>query len=279
MKLIVPSPAKINLSLWVKGKRSDGYHEIVTVMHTVNLYDLLTFYPSDRLELEVEGKVSIPLGRSNLIMKAARVFKEVTGIEPRVKIKLKKEIPVGAGLGGGSSNAAATLKGLNALYGNLLEEGELVQLASQVGSDVPFFIKGGLAVAFGRGEKIKSYPPSKFRVLLVYPGFSCSTAEVYRELPLLESQVTVEDAERLIVSPLISGRLGEVIENMENDLEKSGAPCIGEVEKVKLELENLGLRPLMSGSGSSVFAIVNGNPPDVSPLKAKGWWYKFLSAV
>lgn len=269
MKLIVPSPAKINLSLWVKGKRDDGYHEIVTVMHTVNLYDLLTFYPSDRLELEVEGRVSIPLGRSNLITKAARVFREATGIDPKVKIKLKKEIPVGAGLGGGSSNAAATLKGLNAIYGNPLAESELIQIASRIGSDVPFFIKGGLAIAYGRGEKLKTYPPAKFKLLLIYPEFSCSTAEVYGKLPVLERQISIEDAERLIVAPLISGNLQEVIKNMENDLEKSGAPCIKEVEKVKCEIGKLGLKPLMSGSGSSVFAIVDNDFPDVSHLKEK----------
>jgi len=279
MKLIVPSPAKVNLSLWIRGKRTDGYHDIVTVMHTVGLFDILSFLPSDRLELEVEGDSSLPLNRSNLIIKAANLFKEATGIKPEVKIKVKKEIPVGAGLGGGSSNAAATLKGLNEIYGSPLSQEELLKLAGELGSDVPFFIKGGLAVAYGRGEKLRHYNPAEFEILLVYPGFPCSTAEVYGELPPIRREVTPEDAEKLIISPLVSGRFEELVENMENDLERSGAPCIEKVMEVKEVLKDMGLRPLMSGSGSSVFAVVKDREIDVSPLKRKGWWYKFLSAV
>ncbi|MEO2065645.1 MAG: 4-(cytidine 5'-diphospho)-2-C-methyl-D-erythritol kinase, partial [Desulfurobacteriaceae bacterium] len=183
MRLIVPSPAKVNLALWIKGKRPDGYHELITVMHTINLCDTLLFQPSDRFELSIEGSESLPLNRSNLIVKAAQLFKEVTGIKPEVKVKLEKVIPIGAGLGGGSSNAAATLKGLNVIYGNPLSESELVQVASQLGSDVPFFIRGGLAIAYGRGEKLKHYSPASFRLLLVYPGFPCPTKEVYENLP------------------------------------------------------------------------------------------------
>ncbi len=280
MKLIVPSPAKVNLSLWIKGKRPDGYHELVTVMHTVNLFDTLTFLPSDRFELEIEGNQPLPLGKSNLIVKAKELFKEATGIKPHVKITLRKVIPVGAGLGGGSSNAAATLKGLNTLYGEPLGEGELHQLAAQIGSDVPFFIKGGLAVSFGRGEKLRHYNPASFKLLLVYPNFSCSTAEVYQKLPKIEREITPEDAEKLIISPLVAHRLKEVKENMENDLERSEAECVKEVKKVKAALEEMGLKPLMSGSGSSVFVLLEENDEvDLTPLKKSGWWYKFLSAV
>lgn len=280
MKLIVPSPAKVNLSLWVKGKRPDGYHEIVTVMHTINLFDTLTFLPSDRFELEIEGNQPLPLGKSNLIVKAKELFKEVTGIKPKVKVTLRKAIPVGAGLGGGSSNAAATLKGLNTLYGNPLSEGELHQISAQIGSDVPFFIKGGLAISYGRGEKLKHYNPASFKLLLVYPNFSCSTAEVYQKLPRIERNITPEDAEKLIISPLISHRLKEVKENMNNDLELSEAKCVKQAKEVKEILKEIGLHPLMSGSGSSVFAIVEENESfDTTPLKKTGWWYKFLSAV
>jgi len=280
MKLIVPSPAKVNLSLWVKGKRPDGYHEIVTVMHTINLFDTLTFLPSDRFELEIEGNKTLPLGKSNLIVKAKELFKEATGIKPHVKITLRKVIPVGAGLGGGSSNAAATLKGLNTLYGNPLSEGELHQLAAQIGSDVPFFIKGGLAISYGRGEKLKHYNPATFKLLLVYPNFSCSTPEVYQKLPRLERNVTPEDAEKLIISPLISHRLREVKENMNNDLELSEVDCVKQVKEVKELLKEIGFKSLMSGSGSSVFAILEENESfDITPLKKTGWWYKFLSAV
>jgi 4-diphosphocytidyl-2-C-methyl-D-erythritol kinase len=279
MNLIIPAPAKVNLSLWIRGKRPDGYHEIVTVMHTINLFDVLSFQPSDRLELEILGNNALPLNKSNLIIRAATLFREATGIKPKVKIKLKKEIPIGAGLGGGSSNAASTLKGLNEIYGNPLSEKELYQLAAQIGSDVPFFIKGGLALAYGRGEKIRNYNPVNFKLLLVYPNFQCSTAEVYQNLPPIKRDISPEDAEKFVISPLVSGKIEEAINNMVNDLELSRAPCIEGVKKVKKVLENIGLKPLMSGSGSSVFAILTGSIPDLTPLKSSGWWYKFLSAV
>ncbi len=279
MKLIVPSPAKVNLALWVKGKRRDGYHDIVTVLHTINLFDYLYFSPSNRFELTIEGNESLPLGNSNLIVKAAKLFKETTGINPTVKVHLKKEIPVGAGLGGGSSNAAATLRGLNKLYGEPLSEEELQQLAGRLGSDVPFFVRGGLAVAWGKGELIRHYNPVSFRILLINPGFSCSTAEVYQKLPDIKRSVTVEDAEKLIISPLISGRFRELEEQMENDLEKSESPCVKKVLEIKEELAKHGIKTLMSGSGSSLFAIAEGREFDLTPLKRRGWWYKFLSAI
>jgi len=174
-------------------------------MHTIGLNDFLYFLPSDRFELSIKGTKALPLGKSNLIAKAVKAFKEATGIEPKVKIQLEKVIPVGAGLGGGSSNAAATLKGLNRIYGEPLKEEELKQVASQIGSDVPFFIKGGLAVAYGRGDRLKHYNRANFKVLLVYPGFQCLTEEVYIELPKIKREITVEEAEKLIISPLITG--------------------------------------------------------------------------
>ncbi|WP_456342687.1 4-(cytidine 5'-diphospho)-2-C-methyl-D-erythritol kinase [Thermovibrio sp.] len=279
MRLIVPSPAKVNLSLWVKGKRPDGYHELITVMHTINLCDTLFFLPSDRFELTIEGSESLPLNKSNLIVKAAQVFKEATGIKPQVKVKLEKVIPVGAGLGGGSSNAAATLKGLNSIYGNPLSQEELTQLAAQLGSDVPFFIKGGLAIAYGRGEKLKHYPPASFKLLLVYPGFPCSTKEVYEKMPPLKREITVDEAEKRIISPLITGKLKELEEAMENDLERSRAECVERVKEVKEVLKGCGLKPLMSGSGSSVFALITDENCDLTPLKIRRWWYKLLNAI
>ena len=279
MRLILPSPAKINLSLWINHKRPDGYHELVTVMHTINLFDVISFLPSNRLVLNVKGNNSLPLDRNNLIIKACRLFKEKTGINPKVSIKLLKRIPIGAGLGGGSSNAAATLKGLNTIYGNPLSEEELYELAAELGSDVPFFLRGGLAIAYGRGEKLKFYNPASFEILLIFPGFPCSTAEVYQKLPSIKREIAVEDAEKLIVSPLINENLSELTKNMENDLEKSESPCVKEVLKVKEKLQEMGLKTLMSGSGSCVFAIIEGEKPDITPLKKEGWWFKFLSAV
>ncbi len=279
MKLILPSPAKVNLSLWIKGKRLDGYHEIVTVMHTINLVDIISFLPSNRLELSIKGNKTLPLDRSNLIIKACKLFQEKTGIKPKVKIKLEKRIPVGAGLGGGSSNAATTLKGLNLIYGKPLSDEELYEISSELGSDVPFFLKGGLAIAYGRGEKLKYYTPAHFDILLIFPGFSCSTAEVYQNLPSIKRNISIENAEKLIISPLLNEHLEELEENMENDLELSDSPCVKKTLEVKEKLREIGLKPLMSGSGSSVFAIIKGEKPNITPLKKNGWWLKFLSAM
>jgi len=275
----MPSPAKINLSLWVKGKRNDGYHEIITVMHTINLYDILSFLPSDRLELHMEGNQTLPLGSSNLIIKACKLFKEKTGINPKVKIKLEKRIPVGAGLGGGSSNAASTLKALNIIYGNPLSEDELIEISQDLGSDVPFFIKGGLALSYGKGEKLKFYNPASFKLLLIYPNIFCSTKEVYEKLPPLQNQITIEDVEKLIISPLINQNFKELLKNARNDLELSQAECIEEVKKVKEKLKEAKIEnPIMSGSGSSLFTI-EPKSFDENLLKKEGWWYKLLNAV
>ncbi len=278
MKLILPSPAKINLSLWVKGKREDGYHEIITVMHTINLFDFIHLRKSDYLEFSIEGSQTIPSGEENLIIKACKAFSSRTDINPKVSIKLEKNIPIGGGLGGGSSNAAIVLKALNEIYGNPLSEEELFEIASELGSDVPFFLKGGLAIAYGRGEKLKFYKPSKFKILLIYPRFPCSTKEVYENLPDIKSKTKLEDAERLIISPLETGDVGKIVKILNNDLEMSESTCVKKVLKIKSELEELGIKALMSGSGSSLFSIVL-NSPNISPLKKKGWWFKFCHAI
>ena len=279
MKLILPSPAKVNLSLWIKGKRPDGYHEIITVMHTINLFDVISFQPSGKLELYIKGNKTLPIGRDNLVIKACRLFKEKTGINPKVSINLTKKIPIGAGLGGGSSNAATTLKGLNLIYGKPLSDEELYKIASKLGSDVPFFLKGGLAIAYGRGEKLRHYPPAGFDILLVFPGFFCSTAEVYQNSPSIKRNISIENVEKSIISPLLNEHLEELEENMENDLELSDSPCVKKTLEVKEKLRRIGLKPLMSGSGSSVFAIIKEGKPDITPLKKEGWWFKFLSAI
>ena len=278
MKMIIPSPAKVNLSLWVKGKRDDGYHEIITVLHTIDLFDFIYIKKSDYLQLSIEGSQTIPSGEENLIIKACKAFSDYTGIKPEVNIKLEKNIPIGGGLGGGSSNAATMLKTLNKIYDNPLNEEELFEIASNLGSDVPFFLKGGLAIAYGRGEKLKFYKPSKFRILLIHPRFSCSTKEVYEKLPEIKNKAKIEDAERLIISPLETGNVKKIVDILSNDLEKSESECVKRVLKIKHELESLGIKTLMSGSGSSLFTVVL-NELDVSPLKKKGWWFKFCHAI
>ncbi len=267
MKLIVPSPAKVNLSLWVNGKRSDGYHEIVTVMQAIRLFDFITIEESDRFKLSIEGQNRIDT-KDNLIKKACRLFEKLTGINPKVKIVLEKRIPIGAGLGGGSSNAASTLKALNNIFGKPLSNEELLVKSQMLGSDVPFFIRGGLAIAYGRGEKLKFFEGKPFKLLLAMPDIFCSTQEVYKNLHA-ESKISLPEAEKLIVEPIINGDWGILKTNLHNDLESSDAPCISKVKDIKNYLEGFGLKFLMTGSGSSLFSLDTDIPLKNSDIRLK----------
>ena len=158
--------AKINLTLEVLGRRPDGYHEVSTVLQTIQLADRLHFSPSEGLDMEC----SVPelSGRDNLVLKAAEALREATECDKGIMVHLEKHIPIGMGLGGGSSDAAATIKALNGLWGLGLTDEKLRSIAGSLGSDVPFFIRGGTAVGEGRGEIISDLPamPNRWIVLL-----------------------------------------------------------------------------------------------------------------
>ena len=184
-ELTIHANAKINLTLEVLGRREDGYHEIASVMQTIGLFDELRFAPSDQLTLhcnlpELED-------RTNLVLRAAELLKVHAGYPGGAEIYLDKHIPLASGLGGGSSDAAATLVALNQLWGLDLGHEDLLQLAAALGSDVPFFLRGGTALAEGRGEKITPLPPmcqpQKEMVLLVPPvALPNKTATMYGRL-------------------------------------------------------------------------------------------------
>src|SRR5271157_3880433 len=162
--LTVKAPAKINWSLFVLDKREDGYHNIVSLLHCIDLYDVIDFELSDTLTLESE--FDIPY-EQNLVYKAAFLLQNYSGTERGARITLKKEIPSGAGLGGGSSDAAYTLMALNELWELGLGKGELKYLGKKLGSDVPFFFEGPLALAEGRGERLTKLPVAMPHVLLL----------------------------------------------------------------------------------------------------------------
>lgn len=175
------APAKINLSLQILGRRSDGFHELRSLMTPVSVYDSLEFHPKPDGDLELQCLAAdIPLDDRNLVVRAARLFCKTLGIQPRLKIILTKEIPHGAGLGGGSSDAATTLLALDALYETRLSRERLAELAAELGSDVPFFLYRSAAWIGGRGERVevaaglKSVP-----LLLVKPPFGVSTPWAY----------------------------------------------------------------------------------------------------
>lgn len=251
----VLSPAKINLFLEVIARRPDGYHEIESVMQLVDLCDHVVLRRSPRgIRVSVLG-AELPSGRGNLAYKAAALLLETAGLPGGVHIRLEKRIPVAGGLGGGSSNAAAVLAGLNRLY-DLGHSREILQrLGASLGSDVPFFLTDGLAIATGRGEVLAPLPPWPPQwLVLANPGLPISTAWAYREA----SSKLTDWERRASIHPLVAGGpLAWPPAWAFNRLEAVVLPHRPEVRALKALLEEGGGAPvLMSGSGASLFAVV-----------------------
>ena len=256
MKLKFKTPAKINLGLHIHGKREDGFHELETIFQMVCLYDdvELELLPSGiNIECDTPG---VPIDHTNLAFKAALLLQKSCHVQGKgVSIRLKKKIPFGAGLGGGSGNAAGVLMGLNRLWDLNIQREKLMILAAELGSDVPFFLKSPCALGMGRGEQLKTLKPcSKFQVLLVFPGFPIATSWVYQNLRL---KLTKRPNNISILRKNLSlSDIKSLGLNLYNDLEPVVIQRFPEVQIVKDELWALGaLGVLLSGSGSTVFGI------------------------
>lgn len=264
-RLTLPACAKINLNLRVVGKRPDGYHEIETVLQTISLSDTLIF---DRAEGAVTLEVTCgraPADESNLVLRAAAGLSAVQPPESGARVRLEKRIPVGAGLGGGSSDAAAALVGLCRLWGRPPVEHELRAVAAGLGADVPFFLAGGTALATGTGTSIEPLPDlDEYGILVVDPGVPVSTAEVYGMVgaPLTEA-LKISSMARF--HPTLMGRVQNEVEawvRVGNDLEPHArklCPAIGEIRD-RLLAAGASVAS-MSGSGSSVFGIFRDEGP------------------
>ncbi|WP_336776690.1 4-(cytidine 5'-diphospho)-2-C-methyl-D-erythritol kinase [Paenibacillus sp. MMO-58] len=258
MKIYEKAPAKINLLLDVLRKREDGFHEVEMIMTMVDLADRLELEELPRDTIIISSQAGyIPLDEKNLAFQAARLIKERYDVRKGVYIHLDKKIPVAAGLAGGSSDAAAALRGLNRLWQLNISEDELCRLGAELGSDVPFCVTGGTAIARGRGEKLEriSNPPQCW-VVLAKPPINVSTADVYGKLranelknhPLTKEMVSA--IERGSFSDICAG-LGNVLENVTLDL-------YPEVLQLKESMQKLGADGvLMSGSGPTVFGLVS----------------------
>ncbi|MTI82107.1 MAG: 4-(cytidine 5'-diphospho)-2-C-methyl-D-erythritol kinase [Firmicutes bacterium] len=254
MQLELTAQAKINLTLKIVGKRTDGYHELETVMQAINLSDSLIFYHRDQgFELTVEGFA--PTGEDNLVCRAARLIKEYTGVNKGCLIHLKKCIPMAAGLAGGSANAAATLQGLNKLWDLKLTDQELLNIGERLGADVPFCIMGGTALAKGKGEELtplSSVP--EMGVILIKPNFGVSTAEVFKRFADVKTKKRPDTA--AMISAVGSQNVVEIAQNLGNDLEYVTLEMHPELKKIKQQLKDAGaLGVLMSGSGPTIFGI------------------------
>lgn len=250
--------AKINLGLLVTGKRQDGYHTLETVFAPINWYDELTFTVAGELSMTCSN-LDLPSDDSNLCLRAAKALREYAGAESAAAIGLTKNIPFGAGLGGGSSDAAVTLRVLNQLWGISAPLAELHDLAVKLGADVPYFLETeGLAFASGIGEQLQYLHCSlPFYTVTVFPGEHISTVWAYRNFyPRFEREVPdlKKMAEKLCTTKDLS-----VLPAFENDFEPVVFDHYPSVRKVKEELlEEGALFASLSGSGSAVFGLFDG---------------------
>ncbi len=271
--LTVYARAKLNLSLDVLGRREDGYHELRMVMQEAELADEVYVELREPGFYRAETNRSyIPSDERNVAVKAARAFFGLAGLESGVFIRIKKRIPVCAGLGGGSSDAAAVIRALNELTGKPLEEDALYEAAQAAGSDVPFCLFGGTALAEGRGERLTRLPGlPRLPVVICMPYFSCSTPELFTRLDGLRTRCRPDTAG--LISALSAGQLEGVARRMynvfEDALDRRPAQAVGEIKR--LLLENGALGAVMSGSGSAVYGLFrDGDAAERAAQQAKG---------
>jgi len=268
--------AKINLGLKILGRRSDEFHEILTVYQTLALHDRLeiTLRRAGKKPVVVECEApGVPSGRENLVYKACQLWRKARRFHGGIRVRLEKRIPAGSGLGGGSSDAAATLLGLERLTGDRLGPAARFKLAAELGSDVPLFLWGGRALGQGRGELVHPLEDlASRRVLVVFPGFSISTAEAYREVDL---QLTKNRRSRSITGfgarpQLPLGNRGPA----ENDFEQVVFARWPELARVKAQLIRAGAEiASLTGSGSALFAFFASarQLARASKLVPRGW--------
>ncbi|MFB5763038.1 4-(cytidine 5'-diphospho)-2-C-methyl-D-erythritol kinase [Paenibacillus medicaginis] len=258
MRIYEKAPAKINLMLDVLQKRPDGYHEVEMIMTMVDLADRLEMSELPRDTIIISSQAGyIPLDEKNLAFQAARLIKDRYNVNKGVYIHLDKKIPVAAGLAGGSSDAAATLRGLNRLWKLDISDEELCELGAELGSDVPFCVTGGTALATGRGEVLTPLPnPPQCWVVLAKPPINVSTADVYGriradKIPHHPSAKRMEQAIRGNSFTGVCRELGNVLEDVTLKL-------YPEVQRLKESMVRLGADGvLMSGSGPTVFGLVS----------------------
>jgi 4-diphosphocytidyl-2-C-methyl-D-erythritol kinase len=260
--------AKLNISLDVNEKRPDGYHNMTMVMQSISLCDELSVEKTDTGRIQIRSNLSfIPSDERNLAVRAALRYLEAVGAKGQgLRMELKKRIPVGAGMAGGSSDAAAFLRAMNRLYGGALSPEALETLSASVGSDVPFCVRSGTALATGRGEVLESLPPMPDCAFLVCkPDFSISTPELFRKLD--QSSLRCHPDTAGILDALQRGELRQICRRMYNVFEDVDDRRLRTVAEIKGRLLDCGaLGAIMTGTGSAVFGVFlpGSIPPDAA---------------
>lgn len=252
--VVVWAPAKVNLFLEVLARRADGYHEITTLMVAVSLFDTLEFKEDHSGDIRLSADHPLlPTGSENLIVRAAALLRQRVGVDRGVQIRLKKRIPLAAGLAGGSTDAAATLIGLNRLWGLRLSAADLTTLGAEVGSDVPFFLHTPAAWCTGRGERVEPVVlGAALWFVLVCPPTGLSTAEVYRGVVVPESPCSGDEMRQAVREGRVQA-IGDLLHNRLQPAAERLCPAVGEMLSRLATLNAVGR--LMSGSGSTLYAL------------------------
>ena len=264
--LVLKSPAKVNLGLWVGRERADGFHDVITIIAPVELADVIRISPAQTgIEVTCDSP-AVPSGPGNLAYKAADAFMQAARVKAGCRIRIAKRIPVGGGLGGGSSNAATVLAGLNRLFDTPLSQRRLRHIGASLGSDVPAFLMNGPCIARGRGEKLRRIQLPRLDLLLCFPGYPVPTARTYAELDHLRaaglSLTRPAISPKILRAGLRRNEPDTVAAQLSNSFEPAvfrRHPALGRAKE--LLLRQGAFAASLSGSGSTVYGLV----------RAKGW--------
>ena len=258
--------AKINIGLNILGKRSDGYHDLETVFHEIDCFDEIELERHEKVTMTADS-ILVPIDGSNLCLSAANLLQKEKHVRQGVVIHLKKNIPIGAGLGGGSSDAAAVLSGLNRFWELRLSNNQLRSLAAQIGADVPFFIEGGTAYATGRGEILESISlPLPFWIAVITPLVRISTGWAYSQLVPKRNGKASGLQTKLVKQISNPQKLKSIVQN---DFEPLVLKTHPELSRVKEKLNEMGaVFSLMSGSGSSIYGFFENDNKALAALSS-----------
>ena len=273
MSSCIESPAKINLRLEILKKRKDGYHELRTVFQKIDLHDTIHFFLKEEKGISiVTDHPDLPVGKSNLVYRAAESILERSDYRGGVHIEIKKKIPLGAGLGGGSSNAAATLKVLNHLLKVDLSQKDLMGMGLRIGTDVPFFFLEGAAIGSGIGERLKDIELPGLWYILIYPNFQVSTRWAYQNFVLTKRRFHI-NLQRFLRTP---EGISHILRNDLEEVVSGQYPQIAVMKKLLLDIGALGA--LMTGSGPTVFGVFSKEEGALAAcrkvkkmVRGKGW--------
>jgi 4-diphosphocytidyl-2-C-methyl-D-erythritol kinase len=272
--LHLESPAKVNLRLEILKKREDGYHELKTILQKISLHDSLTFSLKKGRGISITtDHPGLPVGKSNLVYRAVQSVLEKSDYRGGVHIKIEKRIPLGAGLGGGSSNAATALKAMNQLLQTDLPKRNLMSMGLKIGTDIPFFFSEGNAIASGVGERLKKIDLPVLWYVLIYPNFEVSTHWAYQNFTGLTRRQFRINIHKLLKIP------NEIYRLLWNDLEEVVSKKYPQIAVMKKMLNSAGaLGTLMTGSGPTVFGVFpeEGGASEAyhkvkRMVRAKGW--------